>query len=128
MDEKDIANASNMNDFLSDLKPVAYANKSISDAETHDANIKRELLGVVFGVEHLIHFTYGHCTHIITDHKPLLPLLEKSLTNPIPHLSRCLLCISEYDLKLHYQPGSNMKLSDGLSRQSLHNTKDGNNT
>ena len=38
-----------------------------------------------------------------------------------------LLCISEYDLKLHYQPGSKMKLSDALSN-NLHNTIDGNNT
>ena len=73
IDEKDIVNASNMSDFLSDLKPVAYASKSLSYAETHYANNERELLGVVFGVEHFKHFTYGHCTHIITDHKPLLP-------------------------------------------------------
>ena len=127
MDEKNIVNTSYMNDFLSDLKPLAYASKSLSDTETHYANIERELLGVVFGVEHFKHLTYG-TTHIITDHKPLLPLFDKSLTNTTPHLSRLLLHISEYDLKLHYQPGSKMKLSDALSRQSSHNTKDGNNT
>ena len=53
MNEKDIVNASKMNDFLSDLKPVAYASKSLSDTEIHYANIERKLLGVVFGVEHL---------------------------------------------------------------------------
>ena len=52
MDEKNIVNTSNMNDFLSDLKPVAYASKSLSDADTCYANIERELLGVVFGVKH----------------------------------------------------------------------------
>ena len=128
MNEKNIVNTSNMNHFLSDLKPVAYASKSLSDAETHYANIERELLGVVFGVEHFKHLIYGHHTHIITDHKPLLPLSEKYLTNTTPHLSRFLLHISEYDLKLHYQPGSKIKLSDTLSRQSSHNTKDGSNT
>ena len=93
IDEKDIVNTSNMNEFLSDLKPVAYVSKSLSDAETHYANIKIELLGVVFGVEHFKHFTYGHYNHIITYHKPLLPLFEKSLTHITPHLSRLLLCI-----------------------------------
>ena len=39
-----------------------------------------------------------------------------------------LFCILEYDLKLHYQPGSKIKLSTALSRQSLYNTKDINNT
>ena len=128
MDEKSIVNTSNMNDFLSDLKPLAYASKSLSDAETCYASIDRELLWVVFGVEHYKHFTYGHHTHIITDYKPLLPLFEKSLTYTAPHLSRLLLCISEYDLKLHYQPSSKMKPSDALSRQSSHNTKDSDNT
>ena len=80
MDEKDIVNASNMSDYLSDLKPVAYARKSLSDAETCYANIERELLWVVFGVEHFKHFTYGHHTDIITDHKPLLPLYLRNLS------------------------------------------------
>ena len=128
MDEKNIVSTSNMNDFLSDLKPVAYASKSFSDIETHYANIERELLGVVFGVGHFKHFTYGHHTHIITDYKSLLPLFQESVTNTTPHLSRLLLCISEYDLKLHYQPGSKMKLSDALSRQSSHYTKCGKTT
>ena len=88
----------------------------------------RELLEVVFSVEPFKHFTSGHHTHIISDHKPLVPLFEKSLTNTIPQASRLLLCISEYDLKLHYQPGSKMKHSDALSRQSSHNTKHSNNT
>ena len=83
---------------------------------------------LLFGVEHFKHFTNGCCPLIIKDHKPLLPLFEKSLNNTIPHLSKLLSYISEYDLKLHYQPGSKMKLSDALSRQSSHNTKDNSNT
>ena len=58
----------------------------------------------------------------------MLPLFEKCLPNTTPHLSQLLLCMSEYDMKLHCQPGSKMKLSDALSRQSSHNTKDGNST
>ena len=75
MDEKNIVNASNMNNFLSDLKPVAYASKALSDAEAHYANIERELLGVVFGIEHFKHFTYGHCTHIISDPQTLVSII-----------------------------------------------------
>ena len=128
MDEKDLAIASNMSDFLSDIHPVAYTSKSLSDAETHYTNFERELLGLGFGVEHFKCSTYCHHTHIVTDHNPLLPLFGKSLTNTAPQLSRLLLHISEYDLKLHYQPGSKMKLSNALLRQSSHNTKDGNRT
>ena len=75
----------------------------------------------MFGIEHFKNFTFGRKTHIITDHKPLLPLFQKSLTNTTPHLS-------EYDVQLHYQPSSGMKLSDALSRQSNHSTNSGNKT
>ena len=83
MDEKDIANTSKMNDFLSGHRPVVYASKSFSNTETHYVSIERELLGVVFGVEHFKHSTYGHHIHIITDHKPLLALLNPSLIQPL---------------------------------------------
>ena len=82
----------------------------------------------MFGIEHFKHCTFGRKTHIITDHKTLLPLCQKSLTNTTPHLSRFLLCVSEYDVQLHNQPGSRMKLSDTLSRQSNHSTDAGNKT
>ena len=37
--------------LLQDNKPVAFASKSLTDAETRYANIERELLAVVFGAE-----------------------------------------------------------------------------
>ena len=127
--KRDIVNASNMSDFLSDLKPVPYASKSLSDCRNllcqhWEGTIRSWFWCWTFQTLYI----WSSCTHIITDHKPLLPLFEKSFTNTTHHLSRLLLCISEYDLKLHYQPGSKMTLSDALSRQSSHNTKDGNNT
>ena len=39
-----------------------------------------------------------------------------------PHLSRLLLCVSEYDVQLHHQPSSRMELSNVLSKQSNHST------
>ena len=44
--------ASNKVDGIpSNLQPVAYASKSLSETEQNYANIKRELLGVVFSLE-----------------------------------------------------------------------------
>ena len=70
--------ASNMVDGIStNLRPVAYASKSLSEAEQNYANIKRELLGVVFSLETFKHFTSGRQTNIITDHKLLTSLFSK---------------------------------------------------
>ena len=81
-----------------------------------------ETLGVVFVIDHFKHFTFGRKIHIITDHKPLLPLFQKSDTNTTPRLSNFLLRVSKFNMQLHCQPGSRIKLSDTLSRQSSHNT------
>ena len=117
-----------MEEFLKHLRSVSYSSKSLSDAETQYWTLEEKLLGVVFGIEHFKHFTSGRKAHIITDHKSLLPLFQKFLTNTMPHLLKLLLHVSAYDVILHYQPGSRRKLSDSLSRQSNHSTDAGSKT
>ena len=72
------------------LRPVAYASKSLSEAGQNYANIERELLGAVFAIETFNHFTYGRLTNIITDHKPLTSLFSNALpTHPKDYLTCC---------------------------------------
>ena len=59
--------------------PISFASKILTSAEHNYANIECELLGVVFGVLHLKHFTFSSEVNIIIDHKPLASLLKKSL-------------------------------------------------
>ena len=110
------------------LRPVAYASKSLSEVEQNYANIGHELLGTVFAIETFKHSTYGRLTNIITDHKPLTSLFTKCLANTSPRLSRMLLQICDYNTNVLYQKGSKMYLSDALSRLSSHNTKQGKQT
>ena len=84
----------------------------------------RELLGVVFGEEHFKHFTFGNEVHMITDHKPLVSLLKKSLVTCSSRLSRLMLKIMDFPLKVLYQPGRKMVKSDALSHLSNHQTLD----
>ena len=97
------------------LRPVSYASKMLSSAESNYSNIEHELLGVVFSVLHFKHFMYGHQVHIITDHKPLVSLFKKSLCSALPRLSGMLLCMIDYQLEVMYQLGTKMHLSDALS-------------
>ena len=63
-------------EFRNRLHPIAFASKSLSEAETKYSNIERELLGVVWAIEHFNHYTFANTVHIISDHKPLQPLFN----------------------------------------------------
>ena len=90
--DKKCKNTSNT-EIPNNLRPVAYASKTLNSCETNYSNIEQELLDVLFCVLHFKHFTYGQKVHIITDHKPLVSPFRKSLTSASPRLSRMLLCI-----------------------------------
>ena len=99
--------------LLQNNKPIAFASKSLSDAEQQYANTERELLAVVFGCERFhtcVYFT------IESDHKPLEMIQQKPLTAACPHLQRMLLRLQTYDVKIRYLPGKEMMLADSLSR------------
>ena len=85
------------------LRPVFYASKTLTTTESNYSNIEREMLGVIFSVLHLKHFTYGREVHIITDHKPLIALCAKNLATTSPRLSRMLMKILDYGVVLHHQ-------------------------
>ena len=117
----------NENNIPTKLMSVAFASKTLTSAECNYANIECELLGVVFGVLHFKHFTFGNEVDIITDHKPLVSLLKKSLAACSSRLSRLILKIVDYPLKVMYEPGRKMVISDALSHLSNHqipNTKE----
>ena len=65
-------------------QPVAYASRALSSAETHYAQIKKELLAIVFGCDHFEAYMYGwDIGHVETDHKPLESIMLKPL-NSVP--------------------------------------------
>ena len=67
-----------------DLLPVAYGSKTLTDTESQYANTERELLGVVASLEKFHTFSYGWSTIILSNHKPLASIVRKDLV--IPHL------------------------------------------
>ena len=104
--------------------PVAFASKILTSAECNYANIDCELLGVVFGVLYFKHFTFGNEVNIITDHKPLVSPLKKSLAACSSGLSRLIFQIVDYPLKVMYQPGKKIVISEALSHLSTHQIPD----
>ena len=57
---------------LQEGHPIAYASRSLTQAEEHYAQIEKELLAVVFGCERFNHYVYGRPVDVDSDHKPLV--------------------------------------------------------
>lgn len=69
--------------------PISYVSRSLSDTEKNFAQIERELLSLIFGTRKYHHFIYARDIEILTDHKPLVTLFEKSIAAiPSPSLQR----------------------------------------
>ena len=52
-------------------QPIAFASKSLTDAETRYANIERELLAIVFACQRFSTYLLGRSFVAESDHKPL---------------------------------------------------------
>ena len=101
--------------IIQDRHPIAFASKSLMGTESCYANIKRELLAIVYGCEKFHTYLYGRTFIMETDHKPLKMISLKNLTVAPACLQRMLLHLQQYDLVITYHPGREMLLADALS-------------
>ena len=105
--------------ILQDGHPIAYASRSLIQAEEHYAQIEKELLAVVFGCERFNHYVYGRPVDVLSDHKPLVSITKKPLVSSSPRLQRLLLRLQKYEVNITYVPGKHMHVADTLSRACL---------
>ncbi|XP_062516385.1 uncharacterized protein K02A2.6-like [Corticium candelabrum] len=97
-------------------QPVAYASRRLTDAEERYAQIEKELLAIVYGLERFDQYTYGRAVDVESDHKPLEVIAKKPLQAAPKRLQRMLLRIQRYDITIRYKKGTDMHLADTLSR------------
>lgn len=102
--------------LIQDSKPVAFGSASLTESQQRYAQIEKELLAVIYGLEHFNYYTYGRPVVVQTDHKPLLGLSKKPYDLISPRLQRLLLRLNRYDVKLEYVPGKELLIADALSR------------
>ena len=102
--------------LLQNNQPVAYASRSLTQTEIHYAQIEKEMLAIVFGMEKFETYLYGRKVFVESDHKPLEAILKKSLLNAPKRLQRMMLRLQHFDFEVQYKQGPLMFLADTLSR------------
>ena len=104
-----------------DWRPVAYAARGMTACETRYAQIEKECLGITFGCKKFHQYVFGLPDLTLeTDHKPLIPLSQKPLSEMTPRIQRLMLKLQQYSYKLEWTAGTNLYIADALSRANIH--------
>jgi hypothetical protein len=106
-------------------KVVEYASRALTDIEKNYAQIEKELLSILWGLNRFDCYIYARRIIVQNDHRPLLAIHKKSLAAAPKRLQRMLLRLQRYNYELVHLPSSQMVLADTLSRAYLPTTGEG---
>ena len=97
-------------------RPVAYWGTTLRDAELNYTVTEKEALAVIKCLKEYEDMLQGAKVTIVTDHKPLIPLLQSAYKAPSARLKRWALALTDFDYEIQYEPGATHFLPDFLSR------------
>lgn len=95
-------------------RPIAFASKAFSKAESNKATIEQELLAIHWSIKHFKHYLIGVEFQVQSDHKPLIYLYN--LKDPTSKLTRLRLELAEFNFTINHIPGKDNVVADALSR------------
>ena len=104
-------------------RPVSFASRTLTPTEEGYATIEKECLAIVFACTRFDSYIYGkQRVQVVTDHKPLIPIFQKYINKSPKRLQRMLLALQKYDIEVTHRKGTEMIISDMLSRAAVPGT------
>lgn len=101
------------------IKPIAYASRSLHQAEQKYSQIEKEGLGIIFAVKKFHKYIFGREFTLQTDHKPLLAIFGCKKGIPIytaNRLQRWAVILLCYMFQIEYVNTQSFAYVDTLSR------------
>lgn len=93
--------------------PIAYFSRALRGAELNYSTYEKEALAIHDSIKHFRQYLYGSKFTVVTDHKPLLTMLEAENNGRV---QRMRLKLQGYDMKIVHTPGKENLSADALSR------------
>ena len=93
---------------------IAYGARALSGSEKNYGTTKRELLGIIFALEHFRYYLSGQHFKLFTDHKALTFMFTQKHTNQM--LNNWLETLLSFDFEPIHRPGILNVLPDAISR------------
>ena len=83
------------------------------------SQLDKEALAIIFGVKRFHQYIYGRTFQLVSDHKPLMSILDAQRGIPVmasARLQRWAFMLAAYDYSIFYRPGFKLANANCLSR------------
>ena len=103
-------------------KVSALKSRNLNAAEFNYSTSEREALAIRWGIKKLRKYLLGaQQFRVITDHKPLQAMLNKTPADLPPRIEKFIMDVQEYEYVVEYRPGTT-NIADYLSRHAREHT------